>query len=59
LFSTSHETELEPQAPKVSADVRAMSFDAPIPKETKTAEGLARMIEADLAKHPDCPTKGL
>ena len=27
-------------------------------KQTKTAEELAAMIEADLAKHPECPRKG-
>jgi hypothetical protein len=26
--------------------------------ETKTAAELAQMIEADLAKHPQCPKKG-
>jgi hypothetical protein len=31
----------------------------PTGRETKTAEELAGMIEADLAKHPQCPRKGL
>jgi hypothetical protein len=34
------------------------SFSAPVPKEIKTAAELARMIEFDLAKHPDCPRNG-
>jgi hypothetical protein len=45
-------------SPKIPAEVRTVSLDAPTPKETKTAEELAQMIEADLGKHPDCPKKG-
>jgi hypothetical protein len=30
----------------------------PVGKESKTAAELAQMIEADLAKHPECPKKG-
>ena len=43
--------EIKVEAPEGSTDV----FQA---KETKTAAELAQMLEADLSKHPDCPTKG-
>jgi hypothetical protein len=52
------ETGLRPRAPKIASEVRTVPLDAPIAKETKTAEKLAQMIEADLAKHPECPAKG-
>ena len=32
--------------------------DPPKVRETKTAAELARMIEDDLSKHPQCPRKG-
>jgi hypothetical protein len=57
------ERKAEPPAPepKVAAAVEARPEPAALPagKETKTAEELARMIEADLLKHPQCPKKGL
>ena len=51
------ETAVDLRAP-ISAEVPATPSDALTPKETKTAEELAQMIEADLAKHPECPPKG-
>ena len=57
------ERKAEPPAPepKVAAAVEVRPEPAAVPaaKETKTAEELARMIEADLLKHPQCPRKGL
>jgi hypothetical protein len=49
-------------AAEARADARqepASPAALPAGRETKTAEELARMIEADLAKHPNCPRKGL
>ena len=57
----------QPPAPSgLAAEARAEARQEPVSpaalpaaRETKTAEELARMIEADLAKHPNCPRKGL
>jgi hypothetical protein len=57
--------ERPPAGPKPSQPVPAAAVEArperaggPGSKETKTAAELARMIEADLAKHPQCPETG-
>ena len=47
-----------PQSPAIKVDARANRADAPQGRETKTAAELAQMIEADLAKHPQCPREG-
>jgi hypothetical protein len=59
-------TELPPaepnvpqQAPKVTVAVPPDRVDMPEGKQAKTAAELAQMIEADLAKHPQCPKNGL
>jgi hypothetical protein len=52
------EPEVPPQAPKVEVEAHPDQPAVPTGKETKTAAELAQMIEADLAKHPQCP-KGL
>ena len=46
------------ELPEIVGEMATVPLAAPIPKETKTAEELAQMIEADLAKHPECPAKG-
>jgi hypothetical protein len=50
------EPNAEPQAPEVT--VEADRTDMPEGKVTKTAAELAQMIEADLAKRPQCPKYG-
>jgi hypothetical protein len=53
------EPDVPQQAPEVTLEARPeRTTDVPIVKETKTAAELAQMIEADLAKHPQCPKKG-
>jgi hypothetical protein len=47
------------QAPEVAGEARPDRNDVPTGKEIKTATELAQMIEADLAKHPQCPKMGL
>jgi hypothetical protein len=42
----------------MAVEVRPVRIGVPGGKETRTAAELARMIEADLAKHPDCPKDG-
>jgi hypothetical protein len=46
------------EAAQLSVEANPRSFDSRISKETKTAAELAQMIEADLAKHPQCPQQG-
>jgi hypothetical protein len=46
------------QAPKAAAEASPARTEMPGGKETKTAAELAQMIEADLAKHPECPRNG-
>lgn len=46
------------QTPAVEVEARPENTDSPPAKEAKTAAELARMIEDDLAKHPQCPRKG-
>jgi hypothetical protein len=43
---------------ETTAEARLDRTDVPKGKEIKTAAELAQMIEADLAKHPDCPKNG-
>jgi hypothetical protein len=47
-----------PPLPEIQVEARADRADGPQGREVKTAAELARMIEADLAKHPQCPGKG-
>ena len=47
-----------PAAAEVEIVPRPESTEVLQGKENKTASELARMIEADLAKHPQCPRKG-
>jgi hypothetical protein len=47
-----------PPLPEIKVEARQDITDVPIHKEIKTADELARMIEADLAKHPQCPRAG-
>jgi hypothetical protein len=47
-----------PHASESEVEARPENSDAPKAKETKTADELARMIEEDLSKHPECPRKG-
>ena len=62
-----HESKSNPRPPPPEAPQEAFTVtvesssartDMPGGKETKTAAELAQMIEADLAKHPECPKKG-
>jgi len=55
----------EPEVPQQASEVAVEAHPdrpaiatgaAPTGKETKTAAELAQMIEADLAKHPQCPS---
>lgn len=46
------------QTPEVEVEACPENTNAPPAKEAKTAAELARMIEDDLAKHPQCPRKG-
>jgi hypothetical protein len=46
------------QAPENTVEARPDPTNVPKGKETKTAAELAQMIEADLAKHPECPRTG-
>ncbi len=48
------EPEALPEAPEIKVEARPDRTEAPKAKETKTAAELARMIEADLAKHSEC-----
>jgi hypothetical protein len=48
-----------PSSPETTLEARAENTGTPRARETKTAEELARMIEADLARHPKCPREGL
>jgi len=43
---------------EATGEARPDRTDVPKAKEIKTAAELAQMIEADLAKHPDCPKNG-
>jgi hypothetical protein len=52
------EIKAPPQASGIEAEARKERAEPPHARETKTAEELARMIEADLAKHPQCPSSG-
>jgi hypothetical protein len=52
------EPEVPQQAPEVAVEAHPARPDVSTGRETKTAAELAQMIEADLAKHPQCP-KGL
>jgi hypothetical protein len=52
------EPKVPQQAPEVTVEARPDGTDGSKGKETKTAAELAQMIEADLAKHPECPKKG-
>lgn len=56
------EPESQPPTPSgLAVEARqdtAAPAAVPTGRETKTTEELARMIEADLAKHPQCPRKG-
>jgi hypothetical protein len=45
-------------APVTTVEVRPVRVGVPGGKEAKTAAELARMIETDLAKHPQCPKDG-
>ena len=47
-----------PHASESKVEVRPENSDAPKDKETKTSAELARMIEEDLSKPPECPRKG-
>jgi hypothetical protein len=47
------------QAPEVPVGALLGRTDAAEGKQTKTAAELAELIEADLARHPHCPRKGL
>ncbi len=49
---------VEAPAPEIEVEARPESPDVAPLKETRTAAELARMIEADLAKHPQCPRQG-
>ena len=48
----------QPSVPEIKVEAPQGSADVSQAKEAKTAAELAQMIEADLSKHPDCPTKG-
>ena len=52
------ETKVQQQTPDVTVERYPDPADVPKGKETKTAVELAQMIEADLAKHPQCPREG-
>jgi hypothetical protein len=47
------------QAPEVPVGALLDRTDAAEGKQTRTAAELAELIEADLARHPHCPRKGL
>lgn len=49
----------QPSAAEIKVEARHESFEPPQVKVAKTAGELARMIGADLAKHPVCPRPGL
>ena len=51
----SAEPEAPQQTPEVSVEAHPDRPETSTGKETKTAAELAQMIEADLAKHPQCP----
>ena len=50
------EPEVPQQAPKGLVEAHPDRPEMSAGKEIKTAVELAQMIEADLAKHPQCPT---
>jgi hypothetical protein len=51
--------DVPPKLPrKGTVEAVPANTDAPGGKETKSAAELAQMIEADLAKHRECPRKG-
>lgn len=52
------EIKTPPQASETKVEARKERAELPQVRESKTAEELARMIEADLAKHPQCPKQG-
>lgn len=47
-----------PPAPEIQVEASREGADVTLSKEIKTTAELAQMIEADLAKHPECPRKG-
>jgi len=47
-----------PPVPEVKVDAHPEGSDLPQSRQNKTAAELAQMIEADLAKHPQCPRRG-
>ena len=49
------EPEVPQRAPMVALEAHPDRPAVPTGKPTKTAAELAQMIEADLAKHPQCP----
>ena len=62
VFSKRNRARDVPQsAPKLprkgTVEAVPANTDAPGGKETKSAAELAQMIEADLAKHRECPKK--
>ena len=56
--SQAPENKSPPQASETKVAARKERAEPPRVRESKTAEELARMIEADLAKHPQCPKQG-
>jgi hypothetical protein len=56
--SQAPENKTPPQAPETRVEARKERAEPPQVRESKTAEELARMIEADLARHPQCPSQG-
>jgi hypothetical protein len=53
------EAKAQPEAaPEIKVEARPERADPPKAKEIRTAAELAQMIEADLARYPQCPRKG-
>ncbi len=50
--------EALPPASEIQVEARQVGADVTPRKEIKTAAELGQMIEADLAKHPECPRQG-
>jgi hypothetical protein len=50
--------EALPELPESGVEAHPENRNAPKARESSTATELARMIEDDLSKHPDCPRKG-
>jgi hypothetical protein len=50
--------EVHPEVELIETTGEARPDRTDVHKEIKTAAELAQMIEADLAKHPDCPKNG-